>query len=117
MLPEFIEYTVYNGYKYGRRQSDILKAKHTNMVIDLEPHGLSTYIEFCQEHDIDYITVYLKCTDDQIRLRRVIQDKDRSRIYRDDNYFDQFLFAYDIVIDVTRIPLEKIVNMIMEVTK
>ena len=109
LIPEFVEYTEYNGYKYGRKKSDILKAKDIDIIIDLEPKGIYTYIEFCQEHQIPYIVIYFKCLD-QWRLQNV--SNDISRLQRNDDYFDKYLHAYDLIIDVSRIPLNKIIEII-----
>ena len=109
LIPELVDYTEYGGYKYGRKKSDILKAKETNLVIDLEPSGLSKYIDFCNKCQIPYFIVYLKCPEEW-RIQR-IQD-DETRRQRNDNYFDYHLGIYDLIIDVYRIPIDKTIKII-----
>jgi len=109
LIPEFVDCTQYNGYKYGRKRSDILKAKEINLVIDLEPNGLSKYIDFCNKHQIPYYIVYLKCPEEW-RVQRI--QGDEIRCQRNDNYFDYYLNKYDLIIDVYRIPIDKTIKII-----
>lgn len=106
---EFVDYVKYGGYKYGRKKSDILKAKETNLVIDLEPSGLSKYIDFCSKYQIPYYIVYLKCPEEW-RIQRIQNDNIRRQ--RDDKYFDYYLDTYDLIIDVYRISTDKIISII-----
>ena len=106
---EFVDCVKYSGYKYGRKKSDILKAKEVNLIIDLEPSGLSKYIDFCNKYQIPYYIVYLKCPEEWWIQR--IQD-DEIRRQRNDRYFDYYLNTYDIIIDVYRIPIDKTVKII-----
>lgn len=118
-LNDFIEYVQYNGHYYGRKKEDLLQAKHANLVVDLEPKGLQTYIDFCKKNDIDYYAIYLYCNDEK-RLENIRKDNtdiDKNRLQRDDSYFDWYIANYDMVINVQRLGVEKIVGVIQELMR
>jgi guanylate kinase len=111
ILDEFIEYTEYNNYWYGRKKADILLAKNENLIVDIEPIGLYKYTEFCNLHNIPYITIYLKC-DESERLKRIKNDK--IRISRIDNYFEdaEWFKFYDIILDTSKFTINEITQII-----
>lgn len=114
-VDEFIEYVYYNGNYYGRKKEDILQAKEIDLIIDLEPKGLSTYINFCKHNSIPYHTIYLHC-DECIRITNIQEDNgNESRIYRNDEYFDTYfnINCYDIIINTHRFTIEQITQLIV----